>query len=438
MLTTRGWALLGAAVGGLLLAVFTLNLLPMAIALFAVGFVGAEVLAFEVTARRLAPGSFAAERTDRTGRLHADGLGATAVRIRRTGDRPFYLRIEDSTPTVFEVVEGSPRLETWWSDQESLTLGYVFRARTRGEFTIGPTEIVLQDPLGLAFRRIRLATQASVLVSPAAPEVSLRRSAFRLTTQTMGFTPVARRGYGTEFRSLRPYQLDDDYRTISWRRSQGGSLFVREFEQESRQDFLVVISLAPEMAAGDLGETALDRACEAGILLATYAPRGGDRVGLLLAGPQGPETYLPPDRGSFHALKIAEALGRAMPKSAGPTLDSLIRVLPVRLRQPTHVFLFAPLPAQITGPVAGLGTFLQGGHRLYYFPPDTARMHAPFADPTAQAYLDRAVVEEGRRTRERQRVLERLGILVAPYDREGAGSRLLSLYQQIHVWGVGR
>ncbi|MGI0140855.1 MAG: DUF58 domain-containing protein, partial [Thermoplasmata archaeon] len=237
MLTLRGRGVLSAALAGFVLALFTLNLIAITIAVFALTFVTAELLLFARATRTISAQSFRVGRTDLTSRLSAGGLGAARLQLRSTGPHAFYAEITDSVPEVFEPVRGDSRLITWWPEGATMTLGYVFRARARGYYAIGPTEIVARDDLGLSFRRVTLRSESWVTVSPSAPEVTLRRSTLHLAARQAGQRPVARRGYGTEFRSLRPYQEGDDYRWIAWARSRRGQLVVRQFEQESCQDF---------------------------------------------------------------------------------------------------------------------------------------------------------------------------------------------------------
>ncbi|MEM0129182.1 MAG: DUF58 domain-containing protein [Thermoplasmata archaeon] len=438
MLTRGGWAWIGAALGGLLLGVATLNLLPIALALVALGFGLAEVALFERSARRLGWATIRAERRVLTERLSAGESGATEVTITPSSAlRPVYVTVEDSIPSLLEVVRGRERLATWWSGSAPITLAYAFRFRARGQYVIGPTVLVARDPLGFASRTLRLATEGSVAVSPAAPEVALRRSVLRLATRTLGATPVARRGYGTEFRSLREYQVGDDYRAIAWRRSRAGTVWVREFEQESRQDFLIAIDLAPEMAAGPVGATALDRACEAGMLLGRYVPRGGDRLGLATFRDGRTDRFVPPDRGDHHLMRITEALSTVTTAPGGASLAEVTTELARRLRQPTHVFLFAPAPPDL-GLVPSLASFRRAGHRLYCFSPETADLPEDPSEPTGRPYLRLAREAQRELDDRRRKALTRQGIPVYPYDRRGAVVRLLALYQQIHAWGVGR
>lgn len=191
------------------------------------------------------------------------------------------------------------------------------------------------------------------------------------------------------------------------------------------------------MGAGQLAATALDYACEAGMLLAQYVPRGGDRIGLLLLGGDG-SAYIPPGRGPLHTMRIREALSVASVGGTTPEFATVLRNLPSHLSQPTHVFAFAPIPEDLGPALAGLSTFRDAGHRLYFFPPDLAGMYPPFPEASRQAFLELAEASERRRLAGLRSGLERFGVPVHPYDRQGAGSRLLALYQQIHTWGMGR
>lgn len=436
MLTSRGGVLALAAIAAVLVAAFSLNLILIVLAVFVVAFLGAELLLFAAAARTIALSWFTVRRDAGPTRVASGGLARASVRIEHAGRVAFRAKVADVVPDLFDVVDGAAAVEGWWPADGALELAYVFRPRARGIYTLGPTVLLAQDALGLAYRRIEIGTPTEVRVSPASPQVTLRRSTLKLAVRPIGGVPVSRRGYGTEFRALRPYLHGDDYRAIAWRRSQQGRLYVREFEQESRQDFLLVISLAQEMNAGRVGETALDRACEAGMLLAQYVPRGGDQFGLLLLDPSLGQ-FLPPSRGTLHSLKITEALTTAGASPESPDLATLLRALSVRLRRPTHVFVFAPLPEAIGTTMAAFAQFRAAGHRLYLFPPDVAGLYPPFPELARHALFEFTATFERAREARLAGTMQSVGIPVYRFDRTGAAPRLLALYQQIHNWGVG-
>jgi uncharacterized protein (DUF58 family) len=436
MLTPRGKGLVLGAIAGMGVALFTLNLLLIMIAVFAVTFVAIELLAFGRVARTISPRWFTVERLDVTRSLSAGGLGVVRLRIAHPAPIPFTVELFDSIPNVVDVVRGSARLTTWWPRNGEFVLTYAFRARARGTHLLGPTVVVVHDPLGLAFRVVELDSRAEITVAPATPRVTLSRTAFRLATRSIGSVSVPRRGYGTEFRALRPYQPHDDYRSIAWRRSTPDHLIVREFEQESRQDFLIAISLARDMDVGIDGETAVDRACEAGVLLTQYVPRGGDQLGVATVGAE-PREFLAPGRGALQTLRITDILTGVAATEPRTDLAGLLRGLSARLRRPTHVFAFTHVDDRIVEISGSLGLFRRAGHRLYLFPPDIPGFYPPIEQPDRQAVLELLRSRERRRSLAQWRTAQRLGIPVAPYDRRGIGTRLFTLYQQIHIWGWG-
>ncbi len=440
MLTIRGWTFTLASLGALLLGLFTLNLLPLIIGSFLVFFVASELLAFGRAARTISPAWFRVERVHTTEQLNAGGVGTVELRLFHPAPVGFPAEVFDVHPSVFEIVSGSPRLSTWWTPNAVFTLAYAFRARARGAYQVGPVVVVVHDPLGFAYRTVVLEARAEVRVTPAAPNVSLRRMGLHLVTRALGATPVPRRGYGTEFRSLRPYQVSDDYRTIAWRRSTAGRYFVREFEQESRQDFVLLVSLSQRMDAGLTGRTALDQACEAGALLVQYVPRGGDRLGLLTMGDRV-ETWIPPSRGASHAQRITTTLTRSRPTAAAFDLAAALAYLARQLRQPTHVFAFTA-PPESFGHLGGVfrryQSFASSGHRLYLFTPELSEFYPPLSDPQQQAFFHLACLDQYYKERAFRTVVEREGIPVLSFDRQGASTRLLALYQRIHTWGFAR
>jgi uncharacterized protein (DUF58 family) len=233
-------------------------------------------------------------------------------------------------------------------------------------------------------------------------------------------------------RSLRPYQGEDDIRHVAWRRSTPEQLIVREYDQEGRQDFLLVYDTTPLMGAGTSGATALDVASEVGWLLAGMVERSGeDRVGLMTPVDAASEG-LDPARGRLHYAAIEERLARLATQEGSFDLARVLSDLAARLEAPTHVFVFSATDPSGPGLAPSYRRFLQHGHRLSLFTPEISRLFGPGPRPEAERWARRF---EDDRLRERLRSLRAGGIPFVVYDRQNANSKLLNAYGRVRAWG---
>lgn len=126
--------------------------------------------------------------------------------------------------------------------------------------------------LDLARRLPRLAVEARRIATAVAHGIHGRR----------------RPGTGESFWQFRPFMPGEPAHRIDWRRSgRDEHLFVREREWEAAHSIRIWIDRSPSMAfASSLAAAPkLDRAVVLGLALADLLVRGGERVGLIGAGP---------------------------------------------------------------------------------------------------------------------------------------------------------
>ncbi len=175
-------------------------------------------------------------------------------------------------------------------------------------------------------------------------ELSTRR---RVTEVFAGEYTSAFKGRGMEFAEVREYQPGDDVRFIDWNvTARSGRPFIKRFVEERELTVMLVVDLsgsfefgtAPRATKGatsgewsvlsDGSKRAL--AAQVGALLAFAAVRSHDRVGLC-AFTDRIEHYVPPRKGSRHALRLVRELLALEPKGRGtdlaPVADRLRRVL---------------------------------------------------------------------------------------------------------------
>lgn len=158
---------------------------------------------------------------------------------------------------------------------------------------------------------------------------------------------TAFKGRGIEFADVREYEPGDDVRAIDWNvTARAGHPFVKRFVEERELTVMLVADLSGSFEFGtaerglegtaggewsvlaDGSKRAL--AAKACALLAFAAVRSGDRVGLCAFTDQV-EHYVPPRKGSRHALRLVRELLALEPRGRGtdlaPVADRLRRVL---------------------------------------------------------------------------------------------------------------
>lgn len=434
-LSGRGTGLISGGIISFFLAFYTLHLLLFAVGFLVIAFVAIEYLTFAWSTRGFSENWFRLERFEASKRVNRKALGLMGLRLIHDGTTPFYAEVWDSYPQTFRMVAGSPRVLTWWAPGEDLRVVYGFRPYRRGAYNLGPTYILAHDAFGLAYRTLLIDSRHEVTVLPSSPSMPSGHLAMRLRTKYLGTTVLRQRGYGTEFRSLREYNGGDDFRSIAWKHSTKGRLFVKEFEQEMRQDFLILLDTGSFMGAGRLGEDAMDIAVDAATLLTSYILNGEDRIGLL-AYPTDPIVYLPPKRGPRNVAQVLEAMALINAGRGHFDLPKAMDYLTKRLDDRTHVFAFASALPPSRALLDSYARFAARGHRLYLFTPELFAMYPPLPSPTDQQTLALAQSAEALRARETIHLIRSVGIPVIPYDRRGATVKVLNLYSTLKAWGA--
>jgi uncharacterized protein (DUF58 family) len=434
MITQRGWAVIAAGLTTFAVALFTLNLLFFVLAILVIAVTTTEIVAFSLRTWRFRPEWIASVRRDPRERIGSNGVAIFAIALTNVGPRGFWAEVYDTVPASFAVVRGSPRIQSWWARGATLTLAYAIRPSYRGVYAVGPTVVVAHDPMGLAFRVTVAPTRLSVTVAPPFPTTRVTQLGRRLPSRISGSTLLRRRGYGTEFRSLRPYGPGDDVRSIAWKRSTPEQLIVRESEQETREEFVVVLDASAAMASGPAGATAFDHAADATGLLSSYVAHREDRLGLLVHSDRRVE-WIPPGRGARHALTVAHALARVRPGDGTFDIGGALRFLATRLRGRAQL-AFTSLNTPLESFPRDHAEFATHGHRLHLFVPRIPSLYASPPGPLGTAAVAVATRIEDARATVALTTVRRRGIPTFLYDRTGATARLLTVYSRLRAWGV--
>ena len=193
----------------------------------------------------------------------------------------------------------------------------------RGLFTLGPTTLRTQDPLGLYTVEIHDPRQVTLLVTP--PIVPLPR---------IEVSPGGRAGEGkpklysaeqtVSAAGTRPYLPGDGQRWVHWRTTaRHDALHVRTFESRPSGDWWILLDFDQSVQAGEGFQSTLEHGVILAASLADYGLRLGRAVGL---GAYGQKlVWLPPRQGDGQRWEILQSLARL--QAADHPLTELIPLL---------------------------------------------------------------------------------------------------------------
>lgn len=169
-------------------------------------------------------------------------------------------------------------------------------------------------------------------------EVRARRL---VASRTLGDYRSVFRGRGIEFSEVREYQPGDDVRLIDWNvTARMGAPYVKKYVEERELTVILAVDLSASASIGSSGKTKAAIAAEVAALLALAAVANNDRAGLLLFTDRL-ERYVPPGKGSRHALRIIRDLVSAKPVGKGTDLGAAATFLRRTLRRRSAVFVLS-------------------------------------------------------------------------------------------------
>lgn len=271
-------------------------------------------------------------------------LGARAeveVLLDNRTARRVRVRLTDDLPPVLQRV-GDDVMEAWLPARRVESVRYTVRTVRRGDGVFGDLHLRVAGPMGLAWMQRRVPRADAVRVIPGVLEVKrYRLLGMRNRLREAGFRSVRQRGEGGAFESLREYVRGDDPRTLDWKATaRRGSLIVRQFELERRQNVVVAIDAGRLMTQKVGDRERLDYALTAALLLADVARVHDDAVGLLVFSDRV-ENFIPPARNSLS--RLADALGEVHARMVEPNYPAAFTYLSQQVRKRSLLVLFTDL-----------------------------------------------------------------------------------------------
>jgi len=196
-----------------------------------------------------------------------------------------------------------------------VTLAFPLAARRRGAAVVEAAWLRFRGPFGLVERTVRLALDAPVEAVPNIRGVRQQALAYASPeAYRTGLRIEQFSGDGSEFDSLREFMPGLDHRAIDWKASaRHAELLCRQFRAERNRQVVLAVDTGHLMAEPLEGIPRLDHAIHAGLLLAWFSARAGDKVGFY-AFDARPRAFTSPRGGigAFRAmLKVSGGLDYA-------------------------------------------------------------------------------------------------------------------------------
>jgi uncharacterized protein (DUF58 family) len=254
MLTKRGWTLLASSLafflGGWLFDIVELTILgvvAIALCLAAAAYVS------------LQPVLVRTERTLHPPRVHAGSSSRVDLEVRNTGNR--------RTPVlhVRDPFDGGWRWARFLvpplAAKTATRAAYRLPTEERGIFDIGPLEVSLNDPFGLATSRFTSVGVAKLTVYPRIDPVLPMPTAHGHDPHSGAQHPRALLGSGEDFYALRPYEVGDDLRRVHWASTARlDDLMIRQDEMPWQTRSTVLLDVRQAVHSAATLETAVSAA----------------------------------------------------------------------------------------------------------------------------------------------------------------------------------
>jgi len=149
------------------------------------------------------------------------------------------------------------------------------------------------------------------------------------------------KGEGIDFEDFREYQPGDEVRAIDWNvTARLGAPYVKKFTEERELTVFVCVDISASGNYGSLGPSKRETMAEVAALLTFSALQNKDKVGLILFT-DTVELYLPPKKGTAHALRLIRDILLHEPRGHRTNLSDPVHLLENAVRKRSLVFLLS-------------------------------------------------------------------------------------------------
>ena len=233
MLTRRGWTvgivavvLAGAGRGFGIAELIVLAVAALGLLALAVGWTRTRRVRLRV------------QRTVQPVRVHAGGVARVELKVTNLGAPTPVVQISEPVTGTL----GARLLVSALRPAEHVTASYLLPTERRGRLVIGPSEVAVADPLGVARTVIGASSPTTLVVYPETQTLVPPR--LFQGPEPLGIAADAHtlQRIGEDFYALRDYTVGDDHRRIHWpSTARLGRPMVREDEVPRRSRVTVVL-----------------------------------------------------------------------------------------------------------------------------------------------------------------------------------------------------
>ncbi|MGD2044826.1 MAG: DUF58 domain-containing protein [Gemmatimonadota bacterium] len=336
-----------------------------------------------------------------------------------------------------EADASSPRGVTFGGDGSGIAR-YRIALHRRGDLVLGAIHVRALGPLGLAWRDATYETEDRIRVQPGLEELKRRRlPGLRPELAAAGLRRLRRFGEGSEFESLREYQLGDDPRIVDWKASaRRQELLVRNYQAERNQTVVLAIDAGRLMRERIGDRERLDHALAAALVLAERARSYGDRLGLIVFDDRV-RTIMP--AGRVRLATLADAFAMIESRTVEPNYPMAFATLRRTFRKRSLVLVFSDViddsasKALVQGLVGAAARHLPVAVAIRN--PEVEAATQPAEGPSAP--YRRAAAEELLEVRARAlRSMRRAGVQTVDALPGAASEALLAKYAEIKGRGL--
>ena len=311
----------------------------------------------------------------------------------------------------------------------------------RGAGSGGAMAVRVLGPLGLAWRQATVTLPWSATVYPTVPGAPLRALPLQLARRReAGLRSIRRPGEGRLFEGLRDWVPGDETRIIDWKATaRRGKTIARQYEDERRQQVLIVIDAGRLLTAEVNGVARLESVISAALQLALAAVEHDDNIGLMVFA-DVVQRYVAPARGRRALRAVLEGLAHAEGRLVEPDYPGAFRYLAAHNRKRALTVLFTDVIDRTASEalVAHAATLRPRHLPLAVTLRDPALEALAVARPAGTAgAFERAAAEELLGAREAALAEMRgRGVMVLDVPPTGAGEAVVARYHQLKRRGL--
>ena len=215
-------------------------------------------------------------------RVHAGNPARVELRLLNNGSRRTpVLAVSDQVSGT----KGAKLLVGPLESGGSARAAYQLPTHRRGLLTVGPLDVLVTDPFGLATSRSRAVGATTLVIYPHIDQVAPLPMASGQDPQALSRQPNALGRAGDDFYALRNYVIGDDMRRVHWpATAHHGELMIRQHELPWQERTTVLLdnrSFATTPAGFEI-------AVSAAASVLTACGNGGDQIRLVVAS--GPDS----------------------------------------------------------------------------------------------------------------------------------------------------